>query len=237
MDINDAAGIQALLEQLKSSQAWQEAVASSSAPNENQVAPQAEEHCLEESQSDSAPSSSVAELLSQLQTEPNTDHSSELSPSRSVPQPISTPSIRTVDESRHLTFQQALPVIASLSANPQFIQTLKSIKEEQNALENRLLDERKAIIAKYEDKLKVAKTKASMIGSGISKHEASMLSETFQKELKSFDAQRALPAWDGLVVQQQETLAQMGVPTMFASVDASTRERQQKVIQVLEGLL
>ncbi|KAF5393620.1 hypothetical protein D9757_000405 [Collybiopsis confluens] len=259
MDINDAAGIQALLEQLRSSQAWQEAVALPTAPNEPNIVPEPEE-------SNSAPSASVAELLSQLRTEPDTstlDRPSEPTPSLPKPTTPATPHLTPLtptaptadlsDLSRHLTFQQALPVIANLSGNPNLIQTLKSVrvlltcllelmfpsqmKDEQHALETRLMEERKAIVTKYEEKVKVAKTKASMIGSGMSKHEASMLSGAFHKELKSFDTERVLTAWDGLVSQQQDALSQLGIPIMFASTEPSHRESQQKVIQVLEGLL
>lgn len=65
------------------------------------------------------------------------------------------------------------------------------MKRDQNALERRLWDERNAILKKYEDKVKVARTKcvqflrlprvplnaaldlrASMIGVGLSRHEA-----------------------------------------------------------------
>lgn len=51
-----------------------------------------------------------------------------------------------------------------------------------------------------------------------------MLSDAFEKELKRFDVERVLPAWDGLVLQQQEALAQMGVPTMVSTTDPSLRE-------------
>ncbi|KAF9076618.1 hypothetical protein BDP27DRAFT_1414473 [Rhodocollybia butyracea] len=235
MDIPDTASIQALLEQLKNSNAWQDVVASS---NQSTVDTQANQNI--DSQSSSAtPSVSVAALLSQLQAEPDpsppasnpTNHVSE-----SSSLPLHFASQVQSGDSRHLTFQQALPVIASLSTNPRFNETLKSIKDEQNALELQLWEERKAILDKYKGKIHTAKTKATMIGSGMSKHEANMLSDAFDKELKRFDAERVLPAWDGLILQQQEALSKMGVPTMFPTALSSDREKQQKIIQILDGL-
>ncbi|KAE9395640.1 hypothetical protein BT96DRAFT_141127 [Gymnopus androsaceus JB14] len=240
MDINDSAGIQALLEQLKSSQAWKDAVASSDTINENESFQQ---HNVDDASQPNppTPSVSVATLLSQLQAEPYSDATTSQDHTFDSFLPLSPPHPATpgqrADDSRYLTFHQALPVIAGLSEDPRFSKTLKSMKDEQNALETRLWEERKAILAKYEEKIKVAKTKATMIGSGISKHEAKMLSDAFEKELKRFDMERVLPAWDGLVLQQQEALAQMGVPTMFSTTDPSLREKQQKMIQVLDGLI
>lgn len=42
-----------------------------------------------------------------------------------------------------------------------------------------------------------------------------MMSSAFRKELQKFDAERVLPAWDGLVSKQQTALENLGVPTMF----------------------
>ncbi|KAJ3878780.1 hypothetical protein F5051DRAFT_404799 [Lentinula edodes] len=245
MDANDTQGIQALLEQLQHSQAWKDAVASSHPDGSPQ-------HILDTPQSNSAPQAvSVAALLSQLQTEPrpnvvdtlqNHHHlaafqndASESSFSMTLP--ASNNSVHRVDDHRYLTFQQALPLIARKSASPSFAEALKAMKQEQEILEIKLSDERKAILSKYETRVNVAKTKASMIGSGISRHEANMLVDAFEKELKRFDVERVLPAWDGLVLQQQEALFQMGVPTMFATTELSEREKQQKIMQVLEGLI
>ncbi|KAH7875999.1 hypothetical protein F5879DRAFT_980062 [Lentinula edodes] len=244
MDANDTQGIQALLEQLQHSQAWKDAVASSYPDGSPQ-------HILDTPQSSSAPQAvSVAALLSQLQTEPHpnvvdTSQNHHLAAfqndasesSFSMTLPASNNSVHRVDDHRYLTFQQALPLIARKSASPLFAEALKAMKQEQEILEIKLSDERKAILSKYETRVNVAKTKASMIGSGISRHEANMLVDAFEKELKRFDVERVLPAWDGLVLQQQEALFQIGVPTMFATTELSEREKQQKIMQVLEGLI
>jgi hypothetical protein len=46
------------------------------------------------------------------------------------------------------------------------------------------------------------------------------MSDSFRKELRKFDAQRVLPAWDGLVREQQSRLEALKVPTMFVTDDA-----------------
>lgn len=83
-----------------------------------------------------------------------------------------------------------------------------------------------------------------MIGTGISKHEAEvcpecavarrpadqsarypqMLSDAYKKELRRFDLERVLPAWDSLIQKQQEGLAHLQVPTMFATEARTNRE-------------
>lgn len=82
-----------------------------------------------------------------------------------------------------------------------------------------------------------------------------MLSDAYKKELKKFDAERVLVAWDGLVAKQQTALENLQVPAMFKTDTSTDREvsdiigyvstlddvlpseqRQQRVIQVLEGI-
>ncbi|KAJ3760495.1 hypothetical protein EV360DRAFT_39717 [Lentinula raphanica] len=98
------------------------------------------------------------------------------------------------------------------------------MKKEQDDLETKLSNERKAILSKYEAKVQVAKTKASIISTGLSKHEANMLSAALVKELKQFDLERALPAWDGLVLKQEERLAQLGLPDTLFKAEVSERK-------------
>jgi hypothetical protein len=84
-----------------------------------------------------------------------------------------------------------------------------------------------------------------------------MTLDAFRKELHDFDGLRVLPAWDGLVAKQQTALESQSVPTMAMTTVPRNREvrfriewlchaqgvanmlaqRQQKVIQVLEGIL
>jgi hypothetical protein len=51
-----------------------------------------------------------------------------------------------------------------------------------------------------------------------------MLSQAYEKELKRFDAERVLPAWDGLVTKQQTALARLQIPTMFPTTVKADRE-------------
>ncbi|KAF8665580.1 hypothetical protein AX16_000038 [Volvariella volvacea WC 439] len=87
----------------------------------------------------------------------------------------------TTQDVRSLSFQQALPLLASMADDPSFKTLLRQaselplssfvLKEEQDNLERKLSEERQGIQKKYEDKVKVAKTKAMMIGTGLSEHE------------------------------------------------------------------
>lgn len=83
-----------------------------------------------------------------------------------------------------------------------------------------------------------------------------MLTDAFKKELEKFDLERVLPAWDGLISKQQSIFSQHEVPAMFTtniSADrevanrfcclddwradhTKTKQRQQRVMQVLEGI-
>ncbi|EMD40994.1 hypothetical protein CERSUDRAFT_44748, partial [Gelatoporia subvermispora B] len=111
------------------------------------------------------------------------------------------------------------------------------IKKEQGDLERQLWDERQAIVRRHEDKVKIARTKANMIGSGMTQYEADTLSAQFLKELQKFDQERVLPAWDGLITKQQTALESLGVPAMFPTTVGTDRDRQQRIIQVLGGIL
>ncbi|KAJ7477147.1 hypothetical protein B0H11DRAFT_1809359 [Mycena galericulata] len=252
-NINDPAGVKALLDRLRASQAWQNLV------NTPEHTPASEPTPAPPTAG--ATTSSVAALLSQLNAapppEPVEDPRRHVSSSNSNPGPNSnptpTPNLKlsqspstsvppappppVTEDVRSLTFQQALPRLAQLTDDPALVAALEKLKQEQDKLERALWAERAAIRAKYDEKVKVAKTRATLIGTGISKHEAEMLSQAYEKDLKRFDAERVLPAWDGLVTSQQAALAQLRVPTMFPTAVKPDRERQQRVIQVLEGIV
>ncbi|KAF7331754.1 hypothetical protein MKEN_00055200 [Mycena kentingensis (nom. inval.)] len=137
---------------------------------------------------------------------------------------------------RHLSFQHALPLLAELP--PDVLSALSRLKQDQDKMERDLWSERNAIRAKYESKVDIAKHKAVLIGAnGVSKHEAEMLSRAYEKELDRFDAERALPAWDALITRQQTTMLELGIPTMFQTTEKQDRERQQKVVQVVESII
>ncbi|KAJ7283372.1 hypothetical protein C8J57DRAFT_1432524 [Mycena rebaudengoi] len=238
----DPAGVKALLDKLRTSQAWQNLVQN----QEGQSTSSQSDASVAQSATVAPPSASVAALLSQLNsssTRPPAHASAEPQP---IPFPASEPPAQAPapgpaprifsEDVRSLTFQQALPRIAELSENSDVASTIEKLRKEQNEVERQLNQERQDIRTKYEEKVKVAKTKATMIGTGLSKHEAEMLSQAYEKELKRFDAERVLPAWDGLVTKQQTALARLQIPTMFPTTVKADRERQQRVIQVLEGI-
>ncbi|KAG7445956.1 uncharacterized protein BT62DRAFT_1006136 [Guyanagaster necrorhizus] len=233
-NINDAAGVKALLDTLQASQAWQQAIATST---ENKEAPP--QAVVESPSSSSSASSSVAALLAQLQRpqppakDPSTFDGTRVSPKHNRSSAFSSPA----EDTRSFTFQQALPRIVQLSQDSKFIEKIAQIKKEQDVLERQLWEERGHIQSKYDEKVKNARTRANVIGSDISKHEADMLCDAHRKELLRFDTQRALPLWDNLVREQQERLGQAGVPAMYATAMGADRERQQRIIQVLEGLI
>ncbi|KIJ70402.1 hypothetical protein HYDPIDRAFT_23513 [Hydnomerulius pinastri MD-312] len=252
-NINDPAGIKALLEQLRSSQAWQETVSANPSQSEPEQpapaqapvpSPPAEERQPESAEvADAAPSTSVASLLSQLRSSEwasipnNTPSSSQarsaLTASRQISQPPQitspfqpdqrpprpasggTPSSTRAQDVRSMSFQQALPLLTQLAGNPEFVASVARLQEEQKDLERQLWEERSTIHRKHEEKVKVARTKASLIGAGLSKHEADMMNDAYRRDLQRFDAERVLLAWDALTQKQQAALETLGVPTMF----------------------
>nr|GAT46217.1 predicted protein [Mycena chlorophos] len=207
--INDTAGLSAILDQLRASQAWQNA-------NNQSTAVEQVQHGSE------APS--VAALLSQL------------NPIQAVSQPVASVPATAQPDIRYLTFQQALPKLSQLDSA--VLAAIQQLKRDQEKLERDLFAERVAIRTKYEAKVTVAQNKARLIGAnGVSKHEAEMISRAYEKELKQFDTERALLAWEQLVAKQQSALAQLNVPVMFPTTERTDRERQQRVMHVVEGLL
>jgi hypothetical protein len=277
-NINDPAGIKALLEQLRSSQAWQESIGGGADPNGAAKNPPPTSTTPQPTATPptsitpvpliqppattsdvSKPSSSVADLLSQLNSsehkipsrpsQPSTSRFTTQQPSlqlshaasyRSTTQPPEDSVHHTItsgQDLRMMSFQQALPRLTQLAESTDFVAAVAHLREEQKDLERQLWEERIAIHRKHENKVKVTQTKASLIGGGISQHEADMLNDAFRKELRKFDAERVLFAWDGLLQKQQSTLESLGVPTMFPSDLRADREKQQRVVQVLEGIV
>ncbi|KAI0829354.1 hypothetical protein BC628DRAFT_1337346 [Trametes gibbosa] len=134
---------------------------------------------------------------------------------------------------RACTFQQALPHLARLSVDDGFLEALTAMKTGQAELERQLWKERREIQRKHEERVSTARTRASIIGAGLTPYEAEALSDSFRAELLRFDRERVLPAWDGLLAKQQAALEALGVPAMFPTTQAADRERQQEVMHVL----
>lgn len=137
---------------------------------------------------------------------------------------------------RNMNFTQALPIIANLASNDSVLQRLKKIREQQNSTERQLWEERNQIIKSQEEKIRVAQTKAAIIGVDMSEKEVQSLQASFIEDLRKFDLERILPAWDSLVASQQRALEEIGVPGIFPTKNKMEREKQQRIIQVLEGL-
>ncbi|KAI9449647.1 hypothetical protein BJY52DRAFT_229432 [Lactarius psammicola] len=268
-NINDPNGMKALLDTLRNSQAWAEAVKSSSEAAHTSTQPPQGVQPIDSlrvpapgpvgagtpSIKPSPPllshgTPSVADLLSQLQaTQIPTSGSNTAQGGRTLDPPPaprdhsntpSTSSDRTPPprlDVRTLSFQQSLAHISRLGEDQNVIAELVKMKQEQDKLEKQLWEERQGIQKSHEKKVKVETTKAKMIGVDLSERERKSMSDAFQKELRKFDAERVLPAWDGLVRGQQARLEALKVPTMFVTNNPSDMEKQRRVVNVLEGIL
>ncbi|KAL5507865.1 hypothetical protein ACEPAH_5483 [Sanghuangporus vaninii] len=248
--MTDPAGVSALLEQLRSSQAWTDLQAQQNAPTSGQSIPKSEPPSQSSPLQDDAdyskngPQPSVASLLSQLGAVSASRASSaqgasisSLPSSSSMSAPSPGPSTKSVKDVRNYTFQQSLPHLAQLSDDPTFVDAVLKLRRDQNDLEKHLWDERQALHAKQAEKVKIAVTKANMLGPGISEREANAMKQVFENELNKFDRERVMPAWEGLITRQQAALEKLGVPAMFVSSEKPDMERQQRIIQVLEGIV
>ncbi|KAI9063425.1 alpha/beta-hydrolase, partial [Trametes sanguinea] len=134
---------------------------------------------------------------------------------------------------RNCTFQQALPHIARLSEDAGFLKALTAMRAEQADLERQLWKERREIQRKHEERVKTARTKASIIGAGLTQYEADTMTDSFRAELAKFDRERVLPAWDGLLTKQQAALESLGVPAMFPTTHKADREVRAQSRQVI----
>ncbi|KAI5894373.1 uncharacterized protein SCHCODRAFT_02624477 [Schizophyllum commune H4-8] len=138
---------------------------------------------------------------------------------------------------RSLNYAESLTALGRLSSDAEFLSFLKQLKREQDELERKLATEREGIRKKHEEKVRVAKTKATMIGGGISAHEADMLQRAYRKDLENFDRERVLSAWRALVKTQQAAMEKRAVPAMFVTTAKADMQRQKRVISVLEDMI
>ncbi|KAG8218316.1 hypothetical protein J3R82DRAFT_3930 [Butyriboletus roseoflavus] len=264
--MQDPTAVKALLDQLRTSQVWQDTLISTSSHIDSEQRTEVRESppsTLEDVQGESrTQSASVASLLSQLRTSESTSiaintppvsdtrtvhkssrniprPSQELPPTQSehrTPRPAVATSSTRVQDTRSISFQQALPHLTQLASDPGFLTDVSRLRHEQNELERQLWEERQAVHKKHEERVKVARTKAMLIGAGLSKHEADMMNDAYRRDLQRFDRERVLLAWDALIQKQQTALEALGVPTMFATTSQLDCQKQRRVIQVLEGL-
>lgn len=56
------------------------------------------------------------------------------------------------------------------------------------------------------------------------------MSDNFRKELRKFDVERALPAWDALIRGQQARLEALKIPTMFVTSEAGDVEVRRQFL-------
>ncbi|VDC06246.1 unnamed protein product [Peniophora sp. CBMAI 1063] len=214
---------------------------------------------LDSATSVGSPSPSVASLLSQLQAS-----SANISVSTGPPAPAlqrqlsdghipttqeygsmpdnlssqgATPNQAQQKDFRTMSFQKSLTHVAALAEDEDFVQAMKSMKEEQDALERKLWEERTEILDRHEQKVKAAKSKAQIIGSGLSKLDADLLSDAIRREIQAFEVERALPAWDGLVAKHQAAMEVLTVPAMFVASNPADLQKQKKVMQLVEGTI
>lgn len=253
MNINDPEAVKSLLEQLRSSEAWREVAASASENTSCIVTRIPDIH--PELLAPTELGGSVASLLSQLKAPtpvsppapapvpltrdviPNTAEPSSASQLSSQPSRRPISQVQNVKDNRSCTFQQALPLLAQFGDDAGLIDALLKMKNEQDELERRLSTDRFAIQKGYEEKVKIAKIKAAIIGTVLSKHEAEKIADSFKKDLYRFDHEKVLPMWDGLIARQQTELADFSIPAMFVSNEKNDRQLQLKIMNVLEGIL
>lgn len=142
----DPAGVQALLDQIKSSSAWQELSAASTVPPEQASLP-GEAPTTKQHSTESPPGHSVAALLSQLQspqeawkspaneaTDP-TSHSTSLEPVQSQPPYTElTGSHSAISEKdvHSLDFDESLPILLRLSRDPSFVNEMQKVLQFPN---------------------------------------------------------------------------------------------------------
>ncbi|KZS97732.1 hypothetical protein SISNIDRAFT_449287 [Sistotremastrum niveocremeum HHB9708] len=197
-------------------------------------------------------SSSISSLLSKLTAPPQPSappavrHYSPLPPTPVVqqepvsytppPPPVPRPSILQHDR-RSMTFQQALPILATFGDNDDFREDYLKLKSDQELMEKVLFEEREKIKRSFEDKVKVATSRAQITGVNLSAFDMQAMQSKYVKALDRHAIDRVLPAWDGLVAKQQDIFEKHCVPTMFLSKDKVVRSKQQKVIDVLDGIM
>ncbi|KAH7102989.1 hypothetical protein BKA62DRAFT_698253 [Auriculariales sp. MPI-PUGE-AT-0066] len=135
-----------------------------------------------------------------------------------------------------MTFGQALPHLSVLGEDERVIKALEKIRKDQHEFERKVVEERGDILRQQHEKVDKERKMMKLTGTGINQLSAESMNRKFEQELNSFDM-RALRQWEGLVAKQQTTLEDLGVPTMFQTSLQSDRDRQQRVIQVLEGIM
>ncbi|KDN40880.1 hypothetical protein K437DRAFT_227106, partial [Tilletiaria anomala UBC 951] len=119
---------------------------------------------------------------------------------------------------RNLTFAQALPTLTRLAQDETFLAALLQLKRDQDALEDELLAGRLKLTGERGEHLR---------GPG---------SALVQANAAAYD-RKILKRWDELRSSQQKHLQELGVPCFFCSTHKADIARQERVMQLLGGLL
>ena len=115
--------MKALLEQLRSSQAWQDVVSATRHPSEEQPASSSQPV-------DAPPAGSVRSLLSQLHSYPSSTHEPR-APDRTTNPAEAQLGSSMMDASylKAMSLQQALPHLANLSSKSEFVDQIREVSK------------------------------------------------------------------------------------------------------------
>ncbi|KAF9520756.1 hypothetical protein BS47DRAFT_1481137 [Hydnum rufescens UP504] len=266
-NIKDPAGVQALLDSLRSSPVF-------AIPEKSTVPTAAPSDELSTSPSDPMPidsaidgaasnpmvaaptpvprsstlSSHLSSLLSRLQPlmpQSFTSGSAKPPTNSHVPGPVvdiragNADSVTPVPspDLRTISFQQSLTHLGRLLEDTSIVAALRKMKQEQEDMESRLWRGREVIIEKQKEKVGVALARARIINVNPTVREIDIMSAEFDKELDKYDRERVLVAWDELVERQQESLEKLGFPAMYVTSDQAERTKQQRIIQIILNAL
>ncbi|PWN88183.1 hypothetical protein FA10DRAFT_303172 [Acaromyces ingoldii] len=114
------------------------------------------------------------------------------------------------DNLRHVSLAQALPHLARLSKDESFLAALLKLKADQDSVEEKLASHREEML-----KRRPAPTR---------------------NQLREWDL-KALNRWDEVYTEQQQRLERLGVPGFYVTKDQGQRKKQERVFQILAGLL
>ncbi|KAK4049223.1 hypothetical protein OIO90_005512 [Microbotryomycetes sp. JL221] len=128
----------------------------------------------------------------------------------------SSSSKRFTKDLTSLSYAESLPILQSLCLNDSFIMSIKTMMNEQNALETKLNNER----IEFSKQLSIKGLSAPGISS----------------KLRLWD-KKALSEWQRLQARQQTKLQQLGVPTFSVTKDPAALKKQARVMNVLAGFL
>ncbi|KAL8287022.1 hypothetical protein RQP46_004028 [Phenoliferia psychrophenolica] len=115
-----------------------------------------------------------------------------------------------------LSFAESLPILQELGGDPDFLEALGEIKEEQADEELRMKDERNRLESEGKR-------------GAVSQH-------VQNSRLRDWD-RKALVRWKGVREIQQAQLQEMGVPSFFPTEDPTALRKQARVMAVLVGFL